>query len=102
MKTGNNFCTIERFKKIFLESTAGEFELNFTNTTDLYMINKEDDKYVFLKCNSDLPVLYFSDLEELLEFGNLEGFNVISNWQYLWAIVIDGTYDFDEYCERFL
>lgn len=100
MKTGNDFCTVENFKKVFLNSAAGEFELNFNNTKDLYMINKEDDKFVFLKCNSKLECLYYADLDELLKSASLEGFNVIENWQYLWAIVIDGTYDFEEYCEN--
>lgn len=53
MKIGNEFCTVERFKKVFLNSSAGEFEFNFKNTEDLYMINKENEKFVFLKCNGN-------------------------------------------------
>jgi len=100
VKTGNDFCTIERFKKVFLKSTAGEFEFNFSNTKNLYMINKENEKYVFQKCSSNIDCLYYEDLDELLKSASLEGFNIIENWQYLWAIVIDGTYDFEEYCEN--
>lgn len=100
MKKGNDFCTVEKFKKVFLNSNAGEFELNFSNTSDLYMINKEYDKFVFLKSSSDLEYLYYSNLDDLLKNATIEGFNVLENWQYLWAIVVDGTFDFDEYCEN--
>ena len=99
MKTGNEFCTVERFKKVFLNSSAGEFEFNFKHTEDLYMINKENEKFVFLKCNSD-SYLYYDDLDVLLQTAYIDGFNILDNWEYLWAIVVDGTFDFDEYCEN--
>ena len=100
MISGNDFCTVEKFKNVFLNTEGGEFEFNFSNTKDLFMINKEDDKFVFQKCSSDLECLVFSDLDELLKNARLDGFNILENWQYLWAIVVDGTYDFDEYCEN--
>lgn len=99
MKTGNEFCTVERFKKVFLNSPAGELELNFKNTEDLCLINIENKKFVFLKCNSDSH-LYYDDLDILLKTDNIDGFNTIGNRKYLWAIVVDGTFDFDEYCEN--
>lgn len=99
MKTGNEFCTVERFKKVFLNSSAGEFEFNFKNTEDLYTINKENEKFVFLKCNSD-SYLYYDDLDVLLQTAYIDGFNILDNLEYLWAIVVDGTFDFDEYCEN--
>ena len=89
----------ERFKKVFLNSPAGELELNFKNTEDLYLINIENKKFVFLKCNSDSH-LYYDDLDILLKTDNIDGFNTIGNRKYLWAIVVDGTFDFDEYCEN--
>ena len=82
MKTGNEFCTAERFKKVFLNSSAGEFEFNFKNTEDLYTINKENEKFVFLKCNSD-SYLYYDDLDVLLQTAYIDGFNILDNWEYL-------------------
>ena len=62
-------------------------------------INKENEKFVFLKCNSD-SYLYYDDLDVLLQTAYIDWFNILDNWEYLWAIVVDGTFDFDEYCEN--
>lgn len=47
------------------------YEFNFKNTEDLYMINKENEKFVFLKCNSD-SYLYYDDLDVLLQTAYID------------------------------
>lgn len=89
-KTGNEFCTVERFRRYFWILQQESLNLTSKNTEDLYMINKENQKFVFLKCNSD-SYLYYDDLDVLLQTAYIDWFNILDNWKYLWAIMVDGT-----------
>ena len=104
MKTGNDFCSMDKFRELLEKSNGGEFELNFTSTNEQYMIIRCSDCLTFQRCDSfrkGSGEVYYKTLDEIFEKGEIDGFVLKDNWQYLYAIIIDGTFELDEYCERF-
>ena len=103
MKTGNEFCTIEKFRELFQKSRGSEFELSFSNTKAQYMIYETSSKISFARCSittEGSDEFFYKDLNELFEKGEVDGFVLKENWQYLYAIIIDSTFELDEYCEK--
>ena len=91
---------INELKRLYeADNHTPGFYINFKGVTTEYIIIKYSDNVQFSRCGiDDATEAYYTTLDELLNADQVDGINLLRDWDKIERIYPEGYGTFEEYC----